>query len=87
MVKKLLISRWALLFLALSVVPAAFAGYGEPCHAERVTYYSGGTIVGVKEWICWEGYFEWGQRTSYFIHEYFGPCCSTCVRGWCGTQD
>jgi hypothetical protein len=84
-VKNWLVSRGALfsfLFLAFSVAPPAFAG--SPCHAEKVTYYSGGSIVGEREWICWTGYFEWGVRTSTFYHEYYGPCCSNCVRGWCG---
>ena len=87
MLGKLLRSRWTLLLLALLITPAAFAGPGSPCHAERITYYDGsGNVVGVTEYICWQGSFYWGQQTPYYTYEYLGACCSRCVRGSCGIE-
>ncbi len=94
MLKKLR-SRWALLILALSLVPAVvLAGdyftRGNPCHAERTTYYSDAgysTVVGGNEYICWQGHYVWGQATPYFTYEYLGECCSVCTStGVCGVE-
>jgi len=63
---------------------------GNPCHAERTSYYSDATyttVVGVDEYVCWEGHYVSGTRTNYYIHEDFGECCEVCTStGVCGIQ-
>lgn len=91
MLRVFLRSRWALLILVLAVVvPAAFADYftpGNPCHAERTTYYENGAVVGVDEYICYQGHNVWGKRTSFYTYEYFGKCCTRCTsQGVCGLE-
>lgn len=92
MLKKLW-SRWTVLTMMLLLVPiAALADYytpGNPCRAERATFYdaSWSTIVGVDEYICWDGHRKWGQTTNNIIHEDFGPCCTVCTaNGVCGIE-
>lgn len=90
--------RGALMPLALTLVliPAVvalaedFFTPGQPCHAERTTYYSDAsrtTVVGVDEYICWQGHRVWGQRTAYYRYRYIGQCCEVCTNtGVCGIQ-
>lgn len=93
MLKKLW-SRWVLLSLILLLVPVVvLADYftrGNPCHAERATFYSDAsytTVVGVNEYICWEGHRVWGTTTPYYTYEYLGQCCSVCTNtGVCGVE-
>jgi hypothetical protein len=79
------------LFAAPTPLPAADSfSRGNPCHAERTTYYSDATysqVVGVDEYICWEGHRITGQRTIYYVYEYICQCCSVCTsRGVCGVE-
>lgn len=94
MLKRLPVS-WKLLLLVVLLIPAValaadFFTRGNPCHAERTTYYSDAshtTVVGVDEYICWEGHRVTGQRTSFYTYQYLGQCCSVCTsRGVCGVE-
>jgi hypothetical protein len=84
-----------ILILFLFAAPAAlpspdYYGRGNPCFAERTTYFSDAnhtTIVGADEYICWDGHRIWGQRTSYWTYEFLGSCCSVCTStGVCGVE-
>ncbi|HEY9283821.1 MAG TPA: hypothetical protein VIP46_10235 [Pyrinomonadaceae bacterium] len=93
MSKKLrLVLGLALLAVLLlpAVVLADFYTRGNPCHAERTTYYSDATrttVVGVDEYICWGGHRVTGQRTPYYTYQYLGQCCSVCTsQGVCGVE-
>lgn len=91
---KRLWSRWTLLALTLLVVPVvALADYfspGHPCRAERTTYYSDAsynTVVGVDEYVCWQGHYVSGTTSNYYIHQDLGECCEVCTStGVCGIQ-
>lgn len=85
MLKRMLGSRWLILALALAVVPAAFGDSfspGNPCLAERTTYYSDAshtTAIGGNEFGCYWGHYVWGQTSSFYSYENLGPCCSVCT--------
>lgn len=79
-------------FVAPIVTPtsADSLSRGNPCHAERATFYSDATysqVVGVNEYICWYGHRVTGQSSPYYVYEYIEQCCTNCTsQGVCGIE-
>ena len=91
---KRVLSICALLILFFIAAPAVhpsadFFSPGNPCFAERTTYYSSpiySQVIGVDEIICWSGRSFTGQTSPYATYEYLGQCCTNCVNGACGIE-